>query len=137
MKTPVIRLAALLVIWGGFVVVLALTGAFHHVVPGVAQAAALGSSIALSVGFARIDWMRAAIAAVPVRALIAAHAVRFIGAYFLWLQLQGRLPAEFAQRAGWGDIAAAIGACALLLFPAGAAFRRAAIAWSVFGIADL
>ena len=137
MKTPVVRLAALLAIWGGLTVALGLTGALHHVVPGITQAAALALSIGMSVGFARIDWMRAAIAAVPLRGLIAFHTTRFVGAYLLWLPRAGRLPGEFAPRAGGGGIAAAVGACAVLLIPAGAMFRRAALLWNIFGIADL
>jgi hypothetical protein len=46
-------------------------------------------------------------------------------------------PAEFAHRAGWGDIAAAGGALVLLFWPEGAGFRRALLGWNIFGAADL
>ena len=49
--------------------------------------------------------------AIPLPALVAAHAVRVLGIFFLILHAQGRLPAPFAPTAGWGDIV--IGATAL------------------------
>ncbi|MEO5959525.1 MAG: hypothetical protein ABIR80_10435, partial [Opitutaceae bacterium] len=59
--------------------------------------------------------------------------------YFLWLHTQGRLPAEFAHRAGWGDIVAAAGALALLGVRERERpwFRRALVTWNIFGAADL
>jgi hypothetical protein len=62
---------------------------------------------------------------------------RFVGFYFLWLHAQGRLPAEFAHRAGWGDIIAAAGALILLFWPEGPGFRRALWIWNIVGLADL
>jgi hypothetical protein len=60
-----------------------------------------------------------------------------VGLYFVWLNAQGRLPAEFAFRAGWGDVATATGALLLLPWPQGPWFRRALLTWNVFGAADL
>jgi hypothetical protein len=53
------------------------------------------------------------------------------------LQTEGRLPAEFAERAGWGDIVAAAGALALLPCQDGPGFRRALALWSWIGLIDL
>jgi hypothetical protein len=47
------------------------------------------------------------------------------------------LPAEFAHRAGWGDVIAAAGALILLFWPEGPGFRRALWIWNIVGLADL
>ena len=137
MNSPLTRLVLLLLLWGGAAV---LAGAFEllvHVPPPVVPLLIVSLTVAFSVGLARVGWLRDAAAALSVRTILAAHLVRFIGIYFLWLHTQGRLPAEFAQRAGWGDIAAALGALVLLLWPEGAGFRRALFWWNLFAAADL
>jgi hypothetical protein len=70
------------------------------------------------------DW----IDSLPLRALIGVNALRFIGITFLVLAARGQLNPVFAARAGWGDIAVAIIAIILVVFPA----TRAIIhAWSL------
>lgn len=72
--------------------------------------------------------------------LVALHLVRFVGIYFLYLNSRGRLPGEFAIAAGWGDIAVAVGAIAVLawVLPARTAGRRRALlAWNIFGLVDI
>lgn len=129
-----------LLLLGAWGLLAALAGAGHllaHLPPAGAPMLIAGLTLTFSFALARADWLKAALAAVSVRAILAAHLMRFIGFYFLWLQTQGRLPAEFAQRAGWGDIAAAAGALGLLFWPEGAGFRRALFGWNLFGAADL
>jgi hypothetical protein len=72
-----------------------------------------------------------------VRGILGLHLGRFVGFYFLWLHAQGRLPLEFADRAGWGDVATAAGAALLLVVPRGRGFERGLAAWNWFGLADL
>ncbi len=137
MKTPVQKLLLLLAIWG---LLATVAGAWHllaHLPPVGAQLLIAGLALGFSVALARVGWLRAAVAALSVRTVLAAHLVRFIGIYFLWLHAQGRLPVEFAQRAGWGDIVAAGAALGLLFWPEGAGFRRALVAWNLFAAADL
>ncbi|HVW22425.1 MAG TPA: hypothetical protein VHC86_14520 [Opitutaceae bacterium] len=137
MKTPLFRLSWLLALWGGAVAAAAAADLPRRLAPaGVPLLAAVltAGSILLSL---RAAWARRAWAAVPLRGLLAVHLVRFVGAYFLWLAAQGRLPRLFAERAGWGDIAAAAGALLLLAAPEGALFRRALALWSAVGVADL
>ena len=115
-------------------------GAFHllqHLPPASAQLLIAGLTIGFSFALARLGGLKDAAAALSVRSLLAAHLVRFVGIYFLWLHAQGRLPVEFAQRAGWGDIVAASGALGLLFLPEGRGFRRALFWWNLFGAADL
>jgi hypothetical protein len=137
MKNPHSRLLLLLVLWG---LAAAAAGAFHlfvHLPPAVVPLLVAGLSIGFSVAVARVDWLAAAAAGLGVRAILAVHLFRFVGLYFLWLHTQGRLPVEFAQRAGWGDVAAAAGAAVLLLWPEGTGFRRALLGWNIFAAADL
>jgi hypothetical protein len=74
------------------------------------------------------------------RPLVALHLVRFVGIWFLVLYGRGELPRDFAQQAGWGDIAVAVGAVLVLLFALPARTRgrlRALLAWNVAGLADI
>ncbi|HET6637921.1 MAG TPA: hypothetical protein VFH82_03960 [Gemmatimonadota bacterium] len=81
-------------------------------------------------------WVRA----VPPRALVALHLVRFVGAWFIVLYRRGELPFAFAVPGGWGDIAAAAGAAGLLFgaFPVRTRGRRAVLrAWNALGLLDI
>lgn len=137
MKSPRSRLLLLLALWG---LAATLAGAGHlflHLPPVAVQLLIAGLTIAFSFAVARVGWLAAAVAGLRVRTILAVHLIRFVGFYFLWLQAQGRMPAEFAERAGWGDIAAAAAAAGLLLWPEGTGFRRALFWWNIFGVADL
>ncbi len=83
--------------------------------------------------------VRAWIDALPLRLLVASHALRFIGIAFLILAARGQLAQVFADRAGWGDIAAA--ALALVLVTTGEprtpGHRAVYHLWNVLGALDL
>lgn len=137
MKTSSQRLLLLLALWG---LAAGVAGFFHllqHLPPASAPVLIAGLTVGFSLALARLGWLQEAAAALGVRTILAAHLVRFVGIYFLWLQAQGRLPAEFAERAGGGDIMAATGALGLLFWPEGRGFRRALFWWNIFGAADL
>jgi hypothetical protein len=68
------------------------------------------------------------------RALIAVHLTRFVGIYFLILSSHGELDSRLAIPAGWGDIAVAVGALWLLVFPAP---KWALLAWNTIGLIDI
>lgn len=107
-------------------------------VPALIGGSAAGFALVYALSPALRAWARAA----DVRAMIALHAVRApIGLAFLALCARGRLPAEFAVRAGWGDIAvgltaplAALAAGGLARSPARA---RAVFAWNALALADI
>lgn len=82
---------------------------------------------------------RAWLSAIDERWLVGLHVTRFVGAYFLYLYGQGQLPYAFAVPGGWGDIAVASLAAALLLSgPPRDTWRRSAyIVWNVLGLADI
>src|ERR1700690_1630553 len=117
-------------VWGGL-------GAFWRP-PRVGPPAVIaGLVVGFGLAIRRIPWLGVAVRTLSVRWILAVHLLRFLGFYFLWLQARGRLPLEFAQRAGWGDVAAAAGALVLLCLPDGPASARALQIWNWFGIADL
>jgi hypothetical protein len=137
MKTPAQKLLLLLVVWG---IAATVAGSFHllsHLPVAGGPLLIGGLTAGFSLALARVGWLKAAAAALTIRTMLTLHLGRFIGLYFLWLQAQGRLPVEFAQRAGGGDILAAAGALGLLFWPEGAGFRRALGWWNLFGAADL
>ncbi|HEX2852306.1 MAG TPA: hypothetical protein VHO24_03630 [Opitutaceae bacterium] len=137
MKTPSQKLIWLLVLWG---VAAGFAGRFNLLghLPSRAVPVLLASlSIGFSIAVVRIAWLREAVRELNVRVILAAHLIRFAGFYFLWLYAQGKLPAEFAHRAGGGDIAAAAGALVLLFWPEGRGFRRVFLGWNILGALDL
>lgn len=83
--------------------------------------------------------LRAWIDTIPLRVLVGVNALRFIGIAFLVLSAQGQLNPVFAGRAGWGDIAVAVVAIALVLTWAPLTPGRRALyhAWNAFGFLDL
>ena len=87
----------------------------------------------------RVPSMRQAVDAIPVRALVGVHAVRFIGIVFLVLAARGELSSQFGQRAGWGDIVVASMAVVLALIGPGSsgARRGALLTWNTLGMLDL
>ena len=75
----------------------------------------------------------------PLPALVGAQFYRVVGAVFLILLAQGRLPAHFALPAGWGDVAIGIAAplVALALARGVRGSRALGIAWNTLGLLDL
>lgn len=137
MKTSVSRLLVFVLAWGAVAAVAGAFQLFLHLPPLVVPFVVAGLTVSFSVGVGCVGWLRQAAESVGVRAILAVHLVRFVGVYFLWLHAEGRLPEEFAMRAGWGDIVAAMGALGLLFWREGAGFRRALFAWNLVGAADL
>jgi hypothetical protein len=86
-----------------------------------------------------IPQARSALLSVPLPALVAVHAGRIAGVFFLLLYFDGRLSAPFAPVAAIGDMIT--GAIALLLVPLlalGIKIPRLWLgAWNTFGMLDL
>jgi hypothetical protein len=138
MKTSSLsRFLILLAVWGLAATAAGAMHLLHHLPPGAVSVLVASLAIGLTVAVSRVGWISEIVREIGVRRILAAHLVRFLGFYFLWLHVQGRLPAEFAHRAGWGDVIAAAGALLLLFWPEGPGFRRALWVWNVIGLADL
>jgi hypothetical protein len=82
---------------------------------------------------------RGVIAGIPQHWLIGIQTFRILGGVFLIRYFEGRLPSVFAIPAGVGDILTGILAplVAYWWFSGKSYARRAAIAWNLFGMADL
>lgn len=82
---------------------------------------------------------RGIIAAIPQHWLIGIQAFRVLGGVFIVRYLQGELPALFAIPAGVGDVLTGMFAplVAYWLYSGKSYARGAAIAWNLFGMADL
>jgi hypothetical protein len=89
---------------------------------------------------ASIPSARAWAAGVSLRPLVAYHLVRFVGLAFLAFAVAGRLPAAWAVKAAWGDIAVAIlaGLVAMFALPV-VSIRRWLVVflWNAVGFADI
>ena len=138
MKTNLARFLLLLAGWG---ILAAVAGAGHLLawLPAAGPQFIIGLlTLGFSVTVLSVGWVREAVAQIPLQPLLIAHVWRAVpGIWFVWLGTQGRLPLEFAHRAGWGDIAAALGAAVLLVWSPGPSFRPWLKAWNLFGLADL
>ncbi|MBZ0232946.1 MAG: hypothetical protein K8M05_11505 [Deltaproteobacteria bacterium] len=121
--------------WLAFGAALAFGGALRAI-PQAGPAFVLASAVAWSIAYVRSDDVRRWAGALPMRALVAFHAIRLpIGALFLWEASHGRVPQLFADRAGWGDMAA--GAAAIAVAIAGWQRPRVVRAFAIFGLADI
>jgi hypothetical protein len=127
----------LLAVWGLAAVAAGSVHLLFHLPPYVVPVLIASLTIGLTLAVSRIGWMSETVRKISVRQFLAVHVGRFVGFYFVWLYAQGRLPAEFAHRAGWGDVMAAAGALVLLFWREGPGFRRALWLWNIVGLADL
>src|SRR5262245_12544722 len=93
----------------------------------------VSTAIAVSSNFRRV------LAAAPVPIVVGVQLYRVVGAVFLILLSQGRLPAHFALPAGWGDVAIGLAAplVALALARRARGSRTVAVSWNVLGLLDL
>lgn len=129
----------LLAAW--FAVALTLTFVAPPPVLGGLQRFAIivGPVITLTMIYVASRSFRKALSELPLRPVVGLHVIRAaVGAWFLVLGSRGLLPQEFATQAGIGDIAAGLGALALLLVPnwQSRGMALALIGWCVLGIAD-
>jgi len=137
MNSPLRRLLTILAAWGLAAVAAGALRLMLHVPPFMVPLLIGGLTAALAAAAFGSGWMAGAVRSIGTRAILRVHLLRFIGFYFLLLHAHGRLPREFAERAGWGDVIAAAGAFILLLVPPGAGFSRSLAVWNWIGLIDL
>ena len=137
------RISVLVSLGAWFALVLAI-GATGALGPAHGGAPALGLTVILPIAalvwaYLALPSVRHAMAATPLPALIGLHAIRVLGAAFIILYAEGRLPAPFAPSAGWGDVFMGVTALPLAWAVSrfGAAMRPLVLLWNALGVADL
>ena len=129
--------AVVLAVWFIGIVLLAANGVFRTDAPRI-PAALLAT---LAAGYLLLLWpaFRAIVGNIPQHWLIGIQTFRILGGVFLVRYFQGELPGIFAIPAGVGDILTGLAAplVAYWWFVGKPYARTAAIAWNVFGMADL
>lgn len=132
------------VLGGWWLLVMAAGGAqlFRANPDTVFQLIAAGVAIPLIAGLAvlpRVAGFSKLAAAVPQPWLLAAQAPRVIGATFLVLMAQDKLPAHFALTAGIGDLLVGLAAPGVAYWYASRrpGYRGVALAFNVVGLIDL
>src|SRR4051794_12063118 len=125
-------------VWFLIAIALAASGALQQIRPPGPQILIFALMAILLVGWRFNRSFRAWLDALDLRAIVALHLTRFVGAYFLFLYGRGELPSGFAVPAGVGDIlVATIAALLLLNWPAVARHRSWLAGWNVLGFLDI
>ena len=129
--------AAVLVVWLVGVMLLAANDVFRPDAPGIPVALLTTLATGYLLLFSRT--FRAIIGGIPQHWLIAIQTFRILGGVFLVRYFQGELPGVFAIPAGVGDVLTGLFAPLVAYWwLAGKPYARtAAIAWNLFGMADL
>ena len=136
-----IKTAAVVAAWFVILVSLGALGVFSTAgggTPAIGTAVLVPITVAI-VAAASSPAVRAAALGIPPATLVAIHAGRLLGVFFLLLLAAGRLPPTFARSAGWGDVIVGLtaGPLAWMIHRRGAGWQRATLAWNTFGALDL
>jgi len=126
-----------LIVWFFAAYALGDSGRLAVLEPPAPQVIIAGLTALLLANSVALPGFRGWLASLDVRRLVAVHCTRFVGIYFLLLYGRGQLPYDFAVKGGWGDIAVAIGATALVAVPGLVARRGLVLAWNVLGLLDI
>ncbi len=136
-STSIRPLALVTLGWLAAAVLVGATGVAAHARPLV-PLMILGPVAAWIVAYRRSSTWRARIDALPLRWLIGLHAARApIGVGLLLAHQRGMLPAAFAIKAGWGDVAVGLGAVAAVVAARAAVAPRWLGAWNLLGAIDI
>ena len=128
-----------LALWLAAALVVGSSGLLAAVGPPFPQVVLLAITTAVLVLVTRARELRRFAQTVDLRILVVVHLSRFVGLYFLVLNRRDELPYAFAVPAGWGDVAVATVALALLatVQPVGPSGRGAYLGWNLVGTADI
>ena len=123
--------------WLALAIVVGATGVAAHARPLV-PLMIVCPVVAWIVVYRRSPTWRARIDALPLAWLIGLHVARApIGLGLLLAYQRGLLPAAFAVKAGWGDLAVGLGAIAAALAARTALAPRWLIGWNLLGALDI
>jgi hypothetical protein len=129
--------AVVLTVWLVGIILLAANGAFRNDAPRIPIA--LTMTLGAGYLFLLSPTFRAIIGGIPQHWLIGIQTFRILGGVFLVRYFQGELPGIFAIPAGIGDVLTGLLAPLVAYWwVTGKPYARtAAIAWNLFGMADL
>jgi hypothetical protein len=134
-----IRVLAAAGAWLAAVILAAALGVFSG--PGIVTlaAAVVAPVVIVALSAPRVPSLRTLALGTPLAVLVVIHVGRLLGAFFLALHADGRLPAAFALTAGWGDIAVALLAVPVAWMAArrSAGWRAATLVWNAVAFIDL
>jgi hypothetical protein len=133
------RLLAVAAAWFIAVTALAGAGVFVRLGPAAIGVAVPGPITLALLNAGPGSTLRTLALGVPVSLLVALNATRVLGAFFLFLHADGRLPATFARSAGGGDIAVGLLALPVAWLASRRAphWRTATLAWNTLALLDL
>ena len=138
--SPELRSAGVLGIWLAVALVLSATGVLFNPPRPALPAMILLPPILFLAAFARSRGLRQWIMGLNPRWPIGFHLVRApIGVIFLLMEAAGRLPAEFALKAGIGDILVGVATVgAMICLPLSSMINvRVVLTWNILGLADI
>jgi hypothetical protein len=125
-------------VWFLVAVALAASGTLQHLRQPGPQLLIVILTAGLLIAWRANRGFRAWLDALDLRAIVAFHLTRFVGAYFLFLYRKGELPFGFAVPGGWGDILVATSALVLLLlWPWITGHRGWLVIWNLVGFVDI
>ena len=125
-------------LWFVAACVAGLTGRVAAMTPPLPQVIIGAMTLALILSGALHPGLRAWLTQVNLRGFVAFHLTRYVGIAFLVLYERGQMSGEFAVTAGWGDIVAATGALAIVLFLRDPMSKPSLLAlWNALGLADI
>lgn len=128
-----------LIVWGLAALGLSFMGAVTPERPVLVPLGVVGGTAAILLSWRRLPAARAFFDGLGLQAHLGLHVLRaFIGSGFLVLLSRGLLPAEFAVRAGVGDILAGTLAAGVLFLPQRARWHRWALGFfNTVGFVDI
>ena len=128
-----------LLVWLALAIAVGASGALAGLRPPMPQLLLLTLTNVLVLSGVFVAPFRQWLRTVYLRAVVALHLTRFVGAYFLYLYERGELPYAFAVPGGIGDIIVAFTASILLLAApsSGPLRRRLYFAWNCLGLLDI
>jgi hypothetical protein len=135
-----LRTLVFLAFWFFGAIGLGISGALATSGPPLLLAATIATPLLLFAADGRFGHpLFGGLTALGLSALVAAQTYRVVGAVFVVAAADGALPAGFALPAGLGDVAVGMAApfVAAAIVAGKPYARRLAVAWNLFGLADL
>ena len=125
-------------LWFVLACIAGLTGRVAAMTPPLPQVMIGAMTLALILSGAFHPGLRSWLTKVNLRGFVTFHLTRYVGIAFLIMYGRGLLSGEFALTAGWGDIVAATGALAIVLFLRDPMSKPSLLAfWNALGLADI